>query len=270
MNTATETPYLVKLIAHHARNVDPNFTLPATALVPEVKLCSVCAGPIDGHYDLCFQCLERARSAYGDELADAVIPLSYSVKDYPNLGQFYSDLYRYKDDRPSAPAQRRLEALITLFERLHFNCLEEEIGMSAQYVTFVPSGRGRINHPLEHIARSLAEARGIPFISSHYINDPRDKRAHSTNPEQFSIDSNLTGHLIIVEDTWVAGHNSQSLAIQAKLNGADKVSIIALARMLDYNFTQTQKMVDSWPSHTSFNPHMCPIDGIQHRRILRN
>lgn len=267
MNTATGTPHLVKLIAHHARNVQPNFTLPSTALIPEVKLCSVCAGPIDGRYDLCFQCLERARSTYGDKLADAVVPLSYSVKNYPILGQFYSDLYRYKDDRPSVPAQTRLEALITLFERLHFNCLEHEIRMSTQYVTFVPSGRGRINHPLEHIARSLAEARSIPFISSRYIGSPRDDRANSTNPDRFSINNNLTGHLIIIEDTWVAGHNSQSLAIQAKLHGAAKVSIVVLARMLDYNFPQTQKMVDSWPQDTSFNPKMCPITGLQHGTI---
>lgn len=268
MNTTAQIQQLVKLIAHHARNAQPNFTFPSTALIPEVKVCSVCAGPIEGCYDLCFQCLERTRSTFSGELADVVTPLSYGVKNYKLLGQFYSDLYRYKDDRSSLPAQSRLKALITLFERLHFNCLENEVGMVASYVTFVPSGRGRENHPLEQIARLLADAHRIPFITSHYIDNPRNIRANSTNPDKFSIDNNLTGHLVIIEDTWVAGHNSQSLAIQAKRLGAEKVSIVILARMLDYAFPPTRTIVDSWPQDACFNPNICPITGLQHDSIL--
>lgn len=259
---------LLALIGYHARTVRKESTFPTGALIPQVGVCSVCCGPVKPKYSRCYPCNERIKQ-FGEELADIVVPLSYAVRGYQTLQQFYSDLHQYKFTQPSIGAQRRLKALLYLFRLHHQKCLENEIGQPVSAVITVPSGRNRASHPLPNTAKLLSHpVSGLSepeLLTARFVGSPREGRAEETNPNDFAINGSLSGHVVIVEDTWVQGHNAQGLAIQARRHGADKVSIVVLARMLDYTYPLTKTMVDCWGKTEYFDPSTCPVTGKQHQ-----
>ncbi|OCA95608.1 hypothetical protein ACU21_03665 [Actinobaculum suis] len=267
MNSHDLEQWLVALVGYHARTIRRGFSFSEGALFSQVKVCSVCCGPIETEYSQCYSCHERA-STFKDELADIVVPLSYAVRGHGILQQFYSDLNQYKFDRPSLAAQERLKALMLLFRLRHQRCLEAAVGQPISAVIAVPSGKNRANHPLPDIAKILSvspnERRAVPLLPARFVGQPRKERARGTNPDDFAIGCPLSGHVVIVEDTWVQGHNSQGLAVKARRQGADKVSIVVLARMLDYSYPLTKLLVDSWAKDEHFNPAMCPVTGKLH------
>lgn len=257
---------LMALIGLHARTVRRESTFPTGALIPQVRVCSVCCGPVEPKYSRCYPCNERTKQ-FGDELADIVVPLSYAVRGYQALQQFYLDLHQYKSRRPSIVAQQRLKALLYLFRLHHQKCLEDKIGQPVNSVIAVPSGRNRASHPLPTIAKLLSHpVSGLSepeLLTAKFVGSPREERAQETNPSDFAIDGSLSGHVVIVEDTWVQGHDAQGLAIQARQSGADKVSIVVLARMLAYTYPLTKTMVDCWGKTEHFDPAICPVTGQQ-------
>ena len=267
MNGQAFDQQLLALVGYHARTVRRGFKYPEAALFPQVKVCAVCCGPMDRDYHLCYAC-NRRKSAFESELADLVVPLSYAVRGHRTLQQFYSDLNQYKFYQPSAAAQQRLKALMLLFRFHHQDCLEEAIGAPISAVIAVPSGKNRANHPLPDIAAMLASALeglpGVPLVPARFVGQPRTGRAQGTNPDDFAIDHQLSGHVVIVEDTWVTGGNAQGLAIKGRRQGAEKVSIVVLARMLDYTFEPTRQMVDTWADDAHFDPAVCPVTGERH------
>lgn len=267
MSADSRDQQLLKLVGYHARSVQPRYSFPPNSLFPKTSVCAVCRGPIKATYQMCYDCMERDRQ-FGDKTADIVVPLSYAVKNHKDLQQFYFDLHRYKDERPSQPALNRLKALLLLFRLHHLHCLENEVGMKVKSVVTVPSRRNRANHPLPDIAqmleRTLDGVAGIPVISAQHVAPPRGDRPQRTDPSAFSIDTRLSGHVLILEDTWVKGHNAQSLAIQAKQAGAQRVSIVVLARMLDYDYSLTRDLIDSWQPDDHFDIGLCPISGDRH------
>lgn len=259
---------LLPLVGYHARTIRRQFKYPESTLLPQVKVCPICSGPMSTDFQVCYACNERAHT-FKTELADAVVPLSYAVRGHPVLQQFYSDLHQYKFDQPSIAAQQRLKALLLLFRYHHLGCLEAAIGKPVSSVIVVPSGRNRTDHPLPNIAselsRPLGASPGVPLIPARFVGQPRTGRTKgTTNPDEFAIDHQLSGHVVIVEDTWVTGHNAQGMAIRAKRQGADKVSIIVLARMLDYTYGPTKLMVDTWAERDHFDPYVCQVTGTRH------
>lgn len=259
----------LELVGQHARNTRQGLSNLEGALFPSVKACQICCGPIESRYNLCYQCQEHRRE-FRDELADVVVPLSYAVKGHVNLQQFYADLHRYKSDRPSLPACNRLVALIRLFKLYHLHCLESEQGLPICSVVAVPSGRNRSYHPLPEIAGIFAslgnERPDVPLVQARFVGQPRISRAERSNPhpDDFAINQRLAGHVVIVEDTWVTGRNAQSVAISARRQGASRVSIVVLARMLDYSYPLTKTLVDCWPKDHHFDPTVCPVPGLHH------
>ena len=259
---------LLPLVGYHARTVRRQFKFPESALLPQVKVCPICCGPMLANYQLCYACNERSFS-FKSELADEVVPLSYAVRGHPTLQQFYSDLHQYKFDQPSLAAQQRLRALLLLFRHHHLACLETAIGQPVTSVIAVPSGRNRSAHPLPGIASELSRpiggSAGVPLIPARFIGQPRTGRTNgATNPDEFAIDHELSGHVVIVEDTWVKGHNAQGLAVRARRQGAERVSIVVLARMLDYTYGPTKLMVDTWAENDHFDPYACQVTGAHH------
>lgn len=261
------TQALQALVGHHARSVSRTFSYPPGSLIPTVKVCPICCGPMNAKYPLCYACNQR-QTSFPNEVADIVAPLSYAARGKQELQQFYADLHQYKFDQPSAAAQTRLKALLLLFRTNHLHCLEAAIGLTVNAVITVPSGRNRANHPLPQITAALTapvgQSPGIPVVPAQFVGQPRAGRPATTNPDDFAIRQPLTGHVLIVEDTWVKGNNAQSLAIQARRCGAQKVSIVVLARMLDYTYAETKTMVDTWANDARFDPRVCPVTGARH------
>ncbi len=252
-----ETRRLLRYIGQHARTVVRRAQMPEGALVPDIKLCEVCQTPAKAPWDRCYAC-HKETEAWGEEMADIVVPLSYAVKSYEALQQFYYDLHQYKrDPKPSLPAQKRLMALIQLFRMHHLGCLEEAAEAKVSMVLPVPSGRDRKNHPLPMIANGL----GLPVISATYTGPPRESRATEVELNHYKIGQRLQGHVLVLEDTWVTGRNAQVIAIQARRAGAEYVSIVVLARMLDYGFPPTKGFVDSWDPDARWSTQPCPVTG---------
>lgn len=249
--------YLLRVIGGHARNVRLDIPINEGLIIPVLSLCSVCRTPIEPQWSLCYACKDQEKKFPG-ELANIVIPLTYAVRDYAPLRQLYSDLYNYKEDLGSRGAMTRLTVLLELFVRRHLKCLEIMAGAPVTAVIPVPSGRNRQNHPIYQIAKSVFE---VPVIDASYVGIVRSGRSSRIMPDDFSISVPLSGHVVIFEDTWVQGNNAQSVAIQAKRAGADYVSIVVLARMLDYGFSVSKGLVDTWPADARWDIDVCPIAG---------
>lgn len=66
-------------------------------------------------------------------------------------------------------------------------------------------------------------------------------------------------HVLVVDDTWVAGRNSQSVAIALKDAGASEVTIVCVARWLDRYYDGHGALIDSLTG--LFDPLLCPVAG---------
>lgn len=258
MKTTSE---LLHIVGHHPRPVNRKLTLPygprplSGRSLPDVTMCSVCAAPTHVH-PMCSPCDKRSKSCYRDRLADVVVPLSYAGKQIRSCEQHYSDIYQYKEG--SSPALYRLAALLYLFYRHHAACLVRHVGAPVRHVTAVPSGRGRTGHPLPELAGSLKPSL---FVPAQYVGLPRTGRANEMDPDDFAFDAPLSGHVMIVEDTWVTGANAQALAVKARECGADQVSIVVLARMLNPGFGLNPVLIKSEPFNRKWDLQPCPVTG---------
>ncbi|MFP7706326.1 hypothetical protein [Trueperella sp. LYQ141] len=260
----SENSELLQLIGYHVRNIQRDWPGSEFALFPRQNVCHVCCGSVEAIYSTCYACNKRER-VFGGELADIVVPLSYAVRAHPVLQQFYFDLHNYKSARCDTRALIHLTVLAHLFRVRHLACLENRIGLPVKHVIAVPSGRNRPDHPLVNIAQRFAsEGSGVSFVPACFVGQPRTGRAQDTSPDDFRIDEALSGHVMIVEDTWVQGHNAQGLAVQARRAGAEKVSVVVLARLLDYRYPPTKELVDTWADDKHFDPYLCPVTGERH------
>lgn len=250
------TQQRLRLVGHHARSVVRGLQLPEGSIIPSLTLCQVCSRPVEKMWPRCYKCNVVWRE-YGTNAADAVVPLSYAVKNRSELQQFYYDLFQYKGEPASSPAQNRLYALLGLFEMYHLSCLERSAGRRVDQVVTVPSGRGRSDHPLPRIAQALER----PILAAKFVGAPRGGRAVGVRPSDFAIQGGVGRHVVVLEDTWVSGANAQSLAIQAKAAGAEYVSIVVLARLLDYSQDITGQLVDSWSPDVAWSYVPCPVLG---------
>ncbi|HEX4064211.1 MAG TPA: hypothetical protein VHY58_24630 [Streptosporangiaceae bacterium] len=187
--------------------------------------CPVCRGPARAGYPRCFSCNLHHRTAPG-LLADAVVPLSYSI-----AGTSYSRWLRmYKSastDRHEARAAMRTLLLVFLHD--HGTCLWATAGMTApSHVAVVPSGAGR---PGVHPLRALIEPYlALPWAGLTACGDdpvqPRELRVG-----RYRSDASLRGaNVLLVDDTWASGASAQSAAAALKLAGAASVVILVFGR----------------------------------------
>ena len=187
--------------------------------------CPVCRGPSGEGYPRCFSCCLHHRSAPG-LLADAVVPLSYSI-----AGTAYSRWLRaYKSasaDRHEARAAMRTLLLVFLHD--HGSCLWASAGMTApSHAAVVPSGCGRMGvHPL----RALIE----PYLALPWAGlvacagDPVQSRELRLG--RYRSASSLRGaSVLLLEDTWASGASAQSAAAALKLAGAASVLTLVFGR----------------------------------------
>ncbi|MBN6778875.1 phosphoribosyltransferase [Pseudoclavibacter alba] len=244
---------LLQLVAKHA---SPPRALSASnnSLLPGTGFCAVCARPILATYCQCYRCDQDQKGEYGGELADQVITLSYAVKGHSQKAQFYSDLFRYKDDQPSRVAQNRLLAMVALTRMAHSACFVSEGEFS--WVTGVPSTRGRKTLLVE-LSRVLMP--DVDFLETRFVGNPAVPRDRVLTPDAFEISHRISGRVLVVEDTWVTGSNAQSLAIQLKRAGASHVTIVTLARLLDYRDRETAAYINGGGIDHDWGLQPCPV-----------
>jgi hypothetical protein len=187
--------------------------------------CPVCRGPARAGYPRCFSCDLHRRSAPG-LLADAVVPLSYSI-----AGTVYARWLRtYKSGSPGRPeAWAAMRTLLLVFLHDHGSCLWASAGMTApSHVAVVPSGCGRPGvHPLRAL---IGPYLALPWASLIACGgDPVQPRELRIG--RYRSASALRGaNVLLLDDTWASGASAQSAAVALKLAGAASVLTLIFGR----------------------------------------
>jgi hypothetical protein len=189
-------------------------------------VCAVCRGPSRTGYARCYQCAQHDVLGPG-LLADAVVPISYSVKGTA----FAASLWRYKSWHSPDPAARTsLLALLLTFLHDHGRCVWRHAGMPAPgRLAVVPTGCGRPGpHPLLELAAPYLR---LPVAG--LVTRPGEQ-GRDPNPDRFRAERAGPGaSVLLLDDSWVSGASAQSAAAALKRAGARHVAVVVLGRHVD-------------------------------------
>lgn len=201
------------------------------AVVPEqlrAGLCALCRTPTGGS-EFCFNCLRAPARP------DAAGFTSYAIDNAPSG----NDMHRYKNWPPNTQA---LDGVRLLLEHglAHLDCAEALAGASLDAVAVIPS---RTHHvpgtpsPLQRLC-SRTLPRDLPTVGlSPTPGSTSDRRVRV---DAFDIgDCRDLSHVLIIDDTWVSGAAMLSAVWGIRGRGVERVSVLALARWLNrqYSFT---------------------------------
>jgi predicted phosphoribosyltransferase len=151
-------------------------------------------------------------------------------------------------------AQFRLQLAAVLWRFLgiegHEHCVAAAVGVgSFLVVTTVPSGsRERdADHPLRDIVGRIVEPTSERYErllerSSKVVAD------HAYDEEKFSVRRPLDGEpVLLIDDTWTTGANSQSAAAALRAAGADDIGIVCIGRHVHENFQDNSERLQALP-----------------------
>jgi hypothetical protein len=195
-------------------------------------------------------------------LADLVVPLTYA--DYDVTTQLRRDIRIYKNGATldvRGVALHRLSALTWHFFHFHSRCLDALGIPVTDYVT-VPSGKPGSregDHPLEGLARFAPES-----WKRLDLERTRDARSRSLDSKSLSLTAapDLSGrHVVVFDDTWTTGASAQSAAKVVRQAGAEIVSIVVVARIMNSaSWEPTATFFKKYPK-TEWSGAVCPVTG---------
>ena len=206
----------------------PLATRPAASrIIPPAPViasdCEVCRGPARPGFVRCYQCGRHDLLGHG-LLADAVVPISYSIKGTA----FADDLWRYKSSpAPGASARASVLALLLAFLADHGACVWRRAAMPwPTRLAVVPTGAGRPGpHPLLGLVSPYLRLPVCPLAirpGRQGRDLDRDRFRASPIPAGASV--------LLLDDTWVSGASAQSAVAALKLAGARRVAVVVLGR----------------------------------------
>ncbi|BDZ45454.1 hypothetical protein GCM10025866_13630 [Naasia aerilata] len=182
-----------------------------------------------------------------------------------------TDLYAYKD--PAVTAEQREKVRGRLYTMLleslmrHHECLRQGHGLPFSALATVPSTSGRVGpHPLEFMLGmfdpAIRRAR-VSYIGPTGL-DAVARRIF--DPSRFRANRNQVGgrHVLLLEDTWVSGGRTQSVAAALKAAGAARVSVVTLGRELKPSYGPTREYLRTHEQRP-FDPAICPVTGQRHQ-----
>jgi predicted amidophosphoribosyltransferase len=223
-------------------------------LPPGDGICAVCRSTAGDGFTLCYQCSQH-HSAAGEQLADIVAPISYSIKG----GQHAWHLIVYKADQPSAPARYNLSALGIMYLAHHWDCLTTVLGGPFTHIVTVPSTRGRQGpHPIDSaITNRIALTVLRPVANPAYTAEDRD-----FHEDRFYLPPNSAagGRVLLVDDTWTTGGRIQSLAFRLKSVGALAVAVVVLGRHVNPGYGPSKPLVERLRTGQEFDLNRCVVD----------
>jgi phosphoribosylpyrophosphate synthetase len=223
-------------------------------------ICQVCTGPATAA--LCGTC-DWHRRTYGSRLADFVVPLAYAIKGH----QSGHHMYGYKGTlSSSADTRRDVKFVMWGAMYLHRDCISAMVGQPWSAVTFVSSQRRPgTQHPVVELAQQATayDETALRFLLDLGPSIGFD-RSQGPLPDRFVLSEHwrepLRGrHVLVVDDTWVAGRNSQSAAIALMDAGASAVTIVCVARWLDRAYGGHGELIDSLTG--VYDALLCPVSG---------
>lgn len=207
--------------------------------------CRTCAGIPSAGYDQCYKCAGHGSQGAADTLGF----VTYGW----NGGQAGHVMYAYK--ARGATTHALVSAVLTYATVAHWSCVARMSGSTPDAWTYVPSLSGRQGeHPLAGIARRFMGSVPYTQIKANTVSD--SPRAY--NPSHYRADP-VTGHVLLLDDTWTSGGHFQSAAAALKQAGADRVTGLVMARWLEPAWGGTKQFIESLVD--DFDPDVCPYTG---------
>lgn len=223
-------------------------------------LCAVCSAPTSGpQYERCTPCDRHARS--GLRLAADVVPLMWAPKTAvgSHSGQGYQDLWSYKTDGADPSHAHRLRYLLYLAVAGHRECLAPNQRERPLALAHVPSTTGRASESHPIVSRFLSMfGPEIPRVVPTYVGGEGEPRV--LRPSAWQLDATqLQGakRVLLIEDTWVTGSRSQSVASAFADLGVG-VRIVVLGRALDPTRTDQGNYLRAHPRR-QYDRRICPV-----------
>lgn len=209
--------------------------------------CRTCGGIPSTGYDQCYQC---AGHPDGAGTADVLGFVTYGW----NGSQAGHVMYAYK--AKGATTYELVSAVLAYAAVAHWGCIERASGSIPTAWTYVPSLSGRPGeHPLAGIARRFMGSVPYTRLDANPVSDG----ARSYNPDHYRADP-VTGHVLLLDDTWTSGGHLQSAAAALKRAGAHRVTGLVVARWLDPTWAATKQFIDTLTD--DFDPAICPYTGV--------
>jgi hypothetical protein len=226
--------------------------------------CLVCTGPTGiAEVQLCGQC-SRQRAEFGVGLADLVVPLAYVRGWMTPQHQSEHLVRRYKSPvQPSRWCAELLQFMIHAASAIHGPCIAAAAGSWWQVMTIVPSAtRLGADHPVVGLAQQVFEHgnnvdRVLLTPTEHIASTDRHPRRDmfTLSPE---VVARVRGrHVLVIDDTYVSGSKSQSAALTLKTAGAQRVTVLCVARWLSYRWDDHRRLIESvLPPYDAL---ICPV-----------
>lgn len=213
------------------------------------NLCKVCALPTASEWDRCYQCNLHLKS--GAPLADRVASLIYAVE--PDT-QAYLTVRNYKAPSPGPSLVQRMQQLLAVGLRGHVECLASVAGAAVSGWAVVPSRRNR--SMLRDIVLDLArDPKQEVAISALGVPERRKLDPAAWTPSETTVTKH---HALVIDDSWVTGASTQSVASALKNAGFEQVSILAVARVLKTNHSDVKAFTNQQLPRLKFDWRLCP------------
>jgi hypothetical protein len=214
--------------------------------------CARCAIPAD-RYEYCLAC---QRSSARADLADAVAILTYAV-----AGQRSGELlHGYKAAEPDAEYQVVVRHLVRAALSLHAGCPGQLAGSAVTHWAAVPSlPRKQGEHALHEIVKRVAPGCEVVLVAAQKV-----RRSRAICADHFEAETALPagGHVLLFDDTWTTGGHAQSAALALKKAGAERVSLLVVARWIKPDFFDNEWFLRKIATKP-YDPAICPWTGGQ-------
>ncbi len=220
----------------------PLSTLPTyylAAVVPDDlrnKLCGLCRTPVDDGYRFCYRCHHAPAIARPDLTGFTTYAIARQ--------QSGTDMHRYKGRPTSAQALNAVQLLLA-HGLEHTKCASRSVGFDVDALAVMPSrshSAPGVRSPLQQLCARL-RPHYLPLVDLQPApGATSDRRVHA---DAFNVsDCQGLSHVLLVDDTWVSGATVMSATTAMRLNGAEHISILVLARWLDQRYPLTKRLLD--------------------------
>ena len=204
----------------------------ANHLVPVLPagpgVCAVCHSSAAGNYERCFQCEQTVIALAAPAAATDFVALAVKHE------QLAHELSSYKNAPVSDVRSRTrigLAAVLWRWLSAHERCLATAAAVDGfPIVTTVPSTRGREDHPLNTMVRTVGwtSERFRPLLratpSAGGGRDIGDDRFVPLRPIRKGVP------ILLIDDTWTTGAHAQSAASTLRSSGSGPVAVVVIGR----------------------------------------
>ena len=223
------------------------------------KTCARCRGTmLEAGQHICDRCASYPPGATAD-LSGSII---YGVD-----GLRSAEVLRgYKETRSQPEHRRTMLLLLGVALSEHLACASTIVGVAPTHWATVPSlSQIGSPHPLRTMLTTILPASypEILITASKAAVDTEYIDRRRLNPDLYRTQGPTPQgkHVLVIDDTWVSGGHTQSVAMALKQVGAAHVSILTVGRWLNPKHARSQAIYQCDIAPRRFDPDICPWTG---------